>query len=239
MIKVIARLFGLAFLAGMIIPPIAALVTKRQIFDAGRGRFEPQADDLDAAVIFEGGEFESTASAFTGGELLTWYGGGRFDLRGATIAPDGADLRIRAIFGGVQLIVPDSWRVETDSTSYFGGVVDATEAPENADAPVLRLSTLAVFGGVAISNDTDVQMVGNIGEMIKRQTDSARDAVEEATAEAESIIAEAKAAADDASSGTGDAKSAGKAAVADAKAAAGDAADAIGDATEAAADRVS
>jgi ElaB/YqjD/DUF883 family membrane-anchored ribosome-binding protein len=238
MIKGIARLFGLAFLAGMIIPPIAALITKRQMVDAGRGRFEPEADDLDAAVIFEGGEFESTAPAFTGGEVLTWYGGGRFDLRGATIAPEGADLRIRAIFGGVQLVVPDSWRVETDATSYFGGVADATTSPENADAPVLRLSTLAVFGGVAISNDTDMPMVGNIGDMIKRQTDSARDAVDEATAEAESIIAQAKAAADDASNGSGDAKATAKAAVTDAKAAAGDAADAIGDATEAAADRV-
>ena len=153
MLRPLIRLLGVAFLAGLIIPPIAALMTKGRLARDGRGAFKPEANDLDTALIFDGGEYASTAPSFTGGELLTWYGGGRLDLRGATIAPDGADLRIRAVFGGVQLIVPTTWRVETDSTSFLGGVSDSTNAPDEPDAPVLRVSALAVLGGVAISND--------------------------------------------------------------------------------------
>jgi hypothetical protein len=193
MLRSVTRFLGLAFLAGLVIPPIVAAVTKRRYADEGRGAFEPEADELDTALIFEGGEYASTARSFTGGELLTWYGGGRLDLRGATIAPDGADLRIRAIFGGVQLIVPSTWRVEaTTTTPMMGGIANMTTAPEDPDAPVLRLSTLAVFGGVAISNDAGGSMFdADIGEVIRKATKTAQEAVEEASPEAEAATADA------------------------------------------------
>ena len=184
MLRPLIRLLGVAFLAGLIIPPIAALMTKGRLARDGRGAFKPEANDLDTALIFDGGEYASTAPSFTGGELLTWYGGGRLDLRGATIAPDGADLRIRAVFGGVQLIVPTTWRVETDSTSFLGGVSDATTAPDEPDAPVLRVSALAVLGGVAISNDSSESMFdADFATVIRSAKDAAREAVDEATAE--------------------------------------------------------
>lgn len=192
MLRPLIRLLGVAFLAGLIIPPIAALMTKGRLVRDGRGAFKPEANDLDTALIFEGGEYASTAPSFTGGELLTWYGGGRLDLRGATIAPDGADLRIRAVFGGVQLIVPTTWRVETDSTSFLGGVADATNAPDEPDAPVLRVSALAVLGGVAISNDPSESMFdADFATVIRNAKDAAREAVDEATAEVEAAADEA------------------------------------------------
>jgi hypothetical protein len=171
-------------LAGIVIPPIAALMTKRRYADEGRGAFVPEADDLDTALIFEGGEYASTAPSFTGGELLTWYGGGRLDLRGATIAPGGADLRVRAIFGGVQLIVPETWRVEaTTTTPIMGGIANMTQAPSDPEAPVLRISTMAIFGGVAIANEAGESLSGaDIGEIVRSATEKAREAVEDATA---------------------------------------------------------
>ena len=193
MLRTVTRFLGLAFLAGLIIPPIAAMMTKRRYEDEGRGAFEPKADELDTALIFTGGEYASTAPAFTGGELLTWYGGGRLDLRGATIAPGGADLRIRAIFGGVQLIVPESWRVEMSTTPVFGGVANATTRPSNPDAPVLRLSTLAIFGGVAVANEPgDSVFEADIGEIIRDATQAAQDAVAEATSGARDAAVDAK-----------------------------------------------
>ena len=193
MLRTVARLLGLAFLAGLFIPPVAALMTKRRYADEGRGAFVPDADDLDTALIFEGGEYASNASAFTGGELLTWYGGGRLDLRGATLAPGGADLRIRAIFGGVQLVVPTTWRVEaTTTTPMMGGVANATTAPADPDAPVLRVSVLAVFGGVAIANEAGAPVFEtDIGEIIRDATEAAQDAVEQATAGAREAATEA------------------------------------------------
>ena len=193
MLRRLTRLLGLAFLAGLIIPPIAAFMTKRRFADEGRGAFAPEANDLDTALIFDGGEYASTAPAFTGGELLTWYGGGRLDLRGATISPGGADLRIRAIFGGVQLIVPPTWRVEAMTTfPMMGGIANTTTAPADPDAPVLRVSTLAVFGGVAISNEASGSMFDqDFGEVILSATEAAREAAGEAIAEADARAGEA------------------------------------------------
>ena len=191
MMRPLIRLLGLAFVAGLIIPPIAALVTKYRLGDQGRGTFLPEANDLDTALIFDGGEYTSTAPSFTGGELLTWYGGGRLDLRGATLAADGADLRIRAIFGGVQIIVPPTWRIESESTSIFGGVADQTDAPEDPAAPVLRVNTMAIFGGVAISNEAGESMFdGDLGEIVRSATDAAREAVDEATTDAKAATSD-------------------------------------------------
>jgi hypothetical protein len=49
--------------------------------------------------------FHSTSQAFRGGEVECWYGGGVIDLRDAQLAPEGATLRVRAIFGGGQIVV--------------------------------------------------------------------------------------------------------------------------------------
>ena len=65
------------------------------------------------AAIFEPLSFKSTASAFRGGTVELWYGGGIIDLRGATLAPEGAVITVKAIFGGCQIVVPASWNVVT------------------------------------------------------------------------------------------------------------------------------
>ena len=59
------------------------------------------------------GRFRRTATSFRGGTLDCWYGGGTIDLRGATLAPNGARLDVRAIFGGAQIVVPEAWHVST------------------------------------------------------------------------------------------------------------------------------
>jgi hypothetical protein len=72
----------------------------------------------------------------------------------------------------------------------MGGIANMTTAPTDADAPVLRLSTMAIFGGVAISNEAGASMFdADLGEVIRGATEAAQeaahDAVEDATAEAQ------------------------------------------------------
>ena len=63
-------------------------------------------------AIFSPVAFHSTASAFRGGTLDCWYGGGIVDLRDATLDPAGARLEVKAVFGGAQIVVPATggWR---------------------------------------------------------------------------------------------------------------------------------
>ena len=102
----------------------------------------------------DGVDFASTAPAFRRGSVLTWYGGGQIDLRGATLDPAGAELKVRALFGGVQVIVPETWRVDQRLGAFLGGVSDSRDkfdAPESG--PVLRLSGWAVVGGIDVTSE--------------------------------------------------------------------------------------
>jgi hypothetical protein len=111
-------------------------------------------NEFDLVTIFDGTEFASTAPAFRRGSVLTWYGGGQIDLRGATLDPAGADLNVRALFGGVQVIVPESWRVEQRIGAFLGGVSDSREKIDAQETgPVLRLSGWAAFGGIDVKSE--------------------------------------------------------------------------------------
>jgi hypothetical protein len=75
------------------------------------------------------------------------------DLRRATLDPTGATLRVRAIFGGGQILVPDSWNV-TGRVLGIGGLGDARGNIErDPGAPLLHIEGVAVFGGFALASN--------------------------------------------------------------------------------------
>jgi predicted membrane protein len=146
-----------AFVLSSIAAGIAALVMKRRTTSIGT----PESDEVALTAIFEPVEFESTATAFRGGDLLCWFSGTDIDLRGATLDPGGAYLTVRVLFGGGRIIVPDEWQVDLDVTAILGGVGDARPMRARAtDAPRLVVDGYVVFGGFAIeSHATDLQPV--------------------------------------------------------------------------------
>jgi len=79
--------------------------------------------------------------------------GGILDMRGAVLAPGGATLRIQALNGGVQILIPASWRLETKVIG-LGGVADARPRIDRpADAPTLLIQGWAIFGGFGIASE--------------------------------------------------------------------------------------
>jgi hypothetical protein len=120
--KLIAGLVGL-FALGMAGAAAAALAAKQRIVPID----DPEADEVALVAIFAPVMFHSTATAFRGGTLDCWYGGGIVDLRDATLDPAGAHLEVKAVFGGAQILVPSSWRVESSVSG-----VGAMSAPFGA-----------------------------------------------------------------------------------------------------------
>ena len=112
----------------------------------------PDADEVDLVATFGPLEYRSTATAFRGGRVETWFGGGVVDLRQATLDPAGATIEVNALFGGGNLVVPDDWTVET-SVAGIGGAGDGRPARERSpEAPTLRVEGVAIFGGWGISS---------------------------------------------------------------------------------------
>ena len=135
-------LFKLGAWAGMM---TAAAFARRALPSRG----EEESDELGLVAVFDGIELKSQASAFTGGSMLAWFGGIAVDLREAELAP-GARLSLHALFGGITIKTPPSWRLESEVKAIAGGVDAQTPAENNPDAPVLTLTGTALFGGIAV-----------------------------------------------------------------------------------------
>jgi predicted membrane protein len=121
--RTIGRIFGVLVLAWFA-TMVAALAVAMQRKQEARPMSEPDTDEVDLHAYFEPLEFKSTASAFRGGRVECWFGGGTIDLRNATLDPLGARLQVTAVFGGGTVLVPEGWVVETHVVG-IGGAGDA------------------------------------------------------------------------------------------------------------------
>lgn len=166
------RLIVIGWIVSMVAAAIAAMSVKRRLVPTT----DEAADEITAVAIFGPLAFHSTSTAFRGGEIECWYGGGVIDLRDATLAPEGATLRIRAIFGGGQILVPASWKVVSRVTG-LGGVQDIRAAQGHAAIdPELVIEGMLLAGGFAVSSELAEGEDEWLDSLTERQADAAADA---------------------------------------------------------------
>lgn len=125
---------------------LAALVVRRKI-----PAFGTEADgQFSVVAAMDGANFESTSQAFEDGRATAFMGGIELDLVDAELEA-GAYLTLRAVMGGIDVVVPSRWRVEVMGRSLMGGVENLTD-PDSLpdDAPLLLVDALAVMGGIEI-----------------------------------------------------------------------------------------
>ena len=159
------------FLVAMAGAAVGALTLKRRIVQ----RASPDADEISLAAIFKPISFESRATSFRGGDVELWYGGGIIDLRGATLDPAGATLRVRTVFGGAQLLVPEGWQVTTRVMG-IGGAGDGRPRMDRAtDAPRLTIEGTAFFGGLGVTSDIPAEAVRSVREAVAKRRSAGDD----------------------------------------------------------------
>jgi len=109
-------------------------------------------DFLDVLVIFSGSETEPQSDRFTDGTATAIFGGAKIDLRGAIVPQEGAVLELTAVFGGIDIRIPDNVRVDISGTPLFGGWENKTKRHvENRETtPILKIDCTTIFGGVTI-----------------------------------------------------------------------------------------
>ncbi len=124
-------------------------------FIFSRGSFNQNtSDSFSGIAIFSGSKIRNTSQNFIGGSAFSMFGGVDVDLRGANIAPmQEVKIDLFTAFGGVTLYVPQGWNVITSGLPLFGGWSNKTANSNfNPNAPVVRISCFAVFGGIDIKN---------------------------------------------------------------------------------------
>ncbi|MFI9811878.1 LiaF transmembrane domain-containing protein [Saccharothrix variisporea] len=103
-------------------------------------------------VLFGGTKVRNRSEHLTHAEVSAVFGGATLDLRGAHIDRE-ATVDALALFGGVQVLVPEGWRVALGGLPVFGGYDDNTTQHTDPDAPLLRVNATALFGGVDVRNE--------------------------------------------------------------------------------------
>jgi predicted membrane protein len=114
-------------------------------------------ETLNEYALFGGIERRMHTNSFRGGSIVSVFGGVEVDFLPADIEGQEAVIYVEAIFGGIELRVPERWKVVFQGQSIFGGYSDETRPPL-ADTPgstprkTLILRGKAVFGGINVKN---------------------------------------------------------------------------------------
>ena len=98
-------------------------------------------------ATFSGCKLNFDNEIFEGADLTATFGGVECDLRNAIITKDCA-IRVSAIFGGIDILVPGHVNVKSSTTSIFGGVSNKTAT--NKNAPTIYINGTCLFGGVDV-----------------------------------------------------------------------------------------
>ena len=98
-------------------------------------------------AVFSECKLNYDGEVFEGAELSATFGGVKCDLRKAVIEKDCA-IRATAIFGGIDLLVPENVNLKINSNSIFGGV--SNKAGVRKGTYTLYISGTCMFGGIDI-----------------------------------------------------------------------------------------
>jgi len=128
---------------------LAAALTVKKVVPA----YGEEADDSFSLVAtISGREFASTTDHLSEGRALAFMGGIELDLTGATLAA-GAELDLQAFMGGIEVVLPRSWRIELEAKERMGEVVFDFEdfGHGGDDAPLLSVHAAATLGTVVLT----------------------------------------------------------------------------------------
>ena len=80
-------------------------------------------------------------------------GGTQLDFREAVLGPGVTEIQVFTVMGGVDIIVPPGLNVESHGVALLGGFEHKADATMHPDphAPTLRITGLAIMGGVDVS----------------------------------------------------------------------------------------
>ena len=82
--------------------------------------------------------------------VFAFWGGAKLDFREAELLEGETVLNIFALMGGVTLLVPRDIDVEVEGSGIMGGFTHLSQRADDENAPLLRITGLAVMGGVEI-----------------------------------------------------------------------------------------
>lgn len=139
--------FHFFFAAVLILVGLRILLGKESKVNFG-GQTTTGEEFFNDVAIFSSVNKAIKTENFKGGKVVVIFAGGQIDLSQARATESVVEIEAVAIFGGLKLIVPKDWRVNSKGVAILGGFDNKTGS--EATGPTLNLKGVAIFGGVEI-----------------------------------------------------------------------------------------
>ena len=97
-------------------------------------------------AVFSGTYIKSDGDNFYGGAMTVILGGVECDLRNAVIERD-CVIDATAVFGGVDIFLPENVNVKVNAVSIFGGTEQKQHTNKDDNTVTVYINSTAIFGG--------------------------------------------------------------------------------------------
>jgi predicted membrane protein len=109
--------------------------------------------DAEIVAVFSTTRRRITAQDYQGGKIVSVFSEVKLDLTSAEMAGDSIEVEATAVFGAIEIRVPDRWIVTVHGAAILGEYADRTNAqPQGSPAKRLTIKGGAVLGTVIIKN---------------------------------------------------------------------------------------
>lgn len=113
-------------------------------------RITQSGNDLKrGSATFSNQRLDFERENFQGAELNAIFGGVDCDLRYAVINQD-CVINATAVFGGIDIYVPNNINIKVNSTCIFGGIANKNNRNQIEGAPTLYINATCIFAGIDI-----------------------------------------------------------------------------------------
>jgi len=129
-----------------------AMLSRSAGWQRGGGAPDEPSARLNTFAFMSGVGRKVISQEFRGGEVTAVMGGAEIDLRPARPAAGGAVIDVFAWWGGIDLFIPDDWKVVSEATVIMGAIEDTSKAPPPDTRNVLIVRGFVMMGGVEIKN---------------------------------------------------------------------------------------
>ncbi len=148
--------------ADLILPGVLLLIGIRLMTTSRRrwrrsglnqgGRATDASDEINSFAVLGSSRVTNTSTSFKGGQASALLGACVIDLRQASM-PAGTEavLDVFAFWGGIDILVPDTWSVVVSGIPILAAFEDKTQPPIAPDGRLV-IKGFALMGGVDIKN---------------------------------------------------------------------------------------
>jgi predicted membrane protein len=127
--------------------------TEYTILSEEKSEMKNDENYINSTAFFGGVTKNVVTKNFKGATISSIFGGTELNFTHADFE-NKVVVDVTAIFGGINIIVPSNWKIQSEITSVFGGIDDARKASmlNQDENKLLILKGNCVFGGVEISS---------------------------------------------------------------------------------------